>query len=99
MTFSIEIHPDARREWKKLDPDIKLQATRKLGSLMENPRVPASQLRGMPDCYKVKLHSAGYRIIYQVIDSRLVILIVAAGKRDAGKADVYDTAEGRLQAK
>lgn len=99
MTFSIEILPAARREWKKLDPDIKLQATRKLETLLENPRVEATRLRGMPDCYKLKLRSAGYRIIYQVFDSRLVIFIVAAGKRDAGKADVYDTATGRLQAK
>ena len=96
MSYSIEIFPSALREWKKLDPDIRRQVVRKLESLREQPRVPAARLSGMPDCYKIKLRNKGYRIVYQVIDSRLVIVVIAAAKRDSGKRDVYDTAMQRL---
>ena len=97
MTYSIEILPSARGEWKKLDPDIKRQAVRKLEQLLENPRVPAARLSEMPDCYRIKLRSKGYRIIYRVLDDRLVILIVAAGKRDSRKDDIYSVALKRLR--
>ncbi len=97
MSYSIEIYPAARREWKKLDRDIKQQAVRKLEQLKENPRVPAARLSGLPDCYKIKLRSKGYRIIYRVVDERLVIVVVAAAKRDAGKKDVYALAANRLK--
>lgn len=50
----------------------------------------------MPNCYKIKLRAKGYRVIYQVIDHRMVIVIVAAGKRDDGKADIYSTVLRRL---
>ena len=30
----------------------------------------------MADCYKIKLRSAGYRLVYQVVDNRLVITVV-----------------------
>lgn len=96
MNYSIEILPAARREWKKLDPQIKRQAVRKLESLRSDPRVPSARLAGMPDCYKVKLRSKGYRIVYRVIDDRMVISVVAAAKRDSSKQDVYAAAAQRL---
>lgn len=97
MSYSIEILPSARREWKKLDHDIKRQVVRKLEQLRENPRVSSSRLAGLSDCYKIKLRSKGYRVIYQVVDDRLVIVVIAAGKRDDGKDDVYSMAALRLK--
>ena len=99
MSYSIEIFPSARREWKKLDRDIKRQAVSKLEQLRKNPRIPSARLSGMDDCYRIKLRSKGYRIVYQVVDDRLVIVVVAAAKRDAGKNDVYSTAALRLKQK
>ncbi len=96
MTYSIEILPSARREWRKLDQDIKQQVVRKLQQLQTNPHVPAARLSNMPNCYKIKLRAKGYRVIYQVIDHRMVIVIVAAGKREDGKADIYSTVLRRL---
>ncbi|WP_225206368.1 type II toxin-antitoxin system RelE family toxin [Novosphingobium huizhouense] len=97
MTYSIEIASEALKEWAKLDASVKRQAVRKLETLLENPRVPSAALRDMPDCYKIKLRSAGFRIIYKVIEQRLVILIVAAGKRDSTTADIYATARRRVR--
>jgi mRNA interferase RelE/StbE len=97
MSYSIEVLPSARREWKKLDRDIKRQAVRKLEQLRGNPRIPSARLFDLPNCYKIKLRGKGYRIVYQVVDDRLVIVIVAAAKRDDGKDDVYSTAARRLR--
>lgn len=59
-----------------------------------NPRIEANKLRELPDCYKVKLKSAGYRLIYQVIDHEIVVFVVAIGKREREAA--YDAALDRL---
>jgi mRNA interferase RelE/StbE len=36
----------------------------------------------MTDCYKIKLRSAGFRLVYQVVDERLVVMVIAVGKRE-----------------
>ena len=51
-------------------------------------------LRGMKDCYKIKLQSAGYRLVYQVRDLEIVVSVVAVGKRDRNQ--VYKVALSRL---
>lgn len=48
----------------------------------------------MPNCYKIKLRSIGYRLVYEVIDSRLVVTVIAVGKRERSK--VYGSAASRL---
>lgn len=96
MSYSIEIAPSARREWKKLDHDIKIQLVKKLEKILDNPRIAALRLSSMSDCYKIKLRSKGYRLIYQIFDDRLILMIIAVGKRDASKNDVYDLAKTRI---
>jgi mRNA interferase RelE/StbE len=46
------------------------------------------------DCYKIKLRAAGYRLVYRVIKQRLVVQVIAVGKRD--KNEVYRTMMKRL---
>ena len=48
----------------------------------------------MPDCYKIKLRAVGLRLVYQVVDEQLVILVLAIGKRDRNEA--YLLAEREL---
>ena len=62
---------------------------------MINPRVEANRLRDLPDCYKIKLRSAGFRLIYQVIDQEIVVFVVAVDKRENDAA--YDKAQERLK--
>lgn len=38
----------------------------------------------MPDCYKIKLRASGYRLVYQVQDKVLVVVVMAVGKREKG---------------
>lgn len=67
----------------------------KLTQALQNPRIEANQLQQLPDCYKIKLRSSGYRLIYQVRDSELLVLVVAIGKRDKQRA--YARASDRVQ--
>ena len=60
-----------------------------------NPRVEANRLRDLPDCYKIKLRSAGYHLIYQVIDQDVVVFVVAVDKREHEAA--YRKAEDRFK--
>ena len=55
----------------------------------------ADKLKGMPDCYKIKLRAAGYRLVYEVVDERLVVTVVAVGKRE--KSKVYTTASTGIE--
>jgi mRNA interferase RelE/StbE len=48
----------------------------------------------MKDCYKIKLRKAGYRLVYEVRDEEVVVLVVAIGKRERNA--VYKTAAKRL---
>lgn len=48
----------------------------------------------MPDCYKIKLRAAGYRLVYRVFDERIVVQVVAVGRRDRNL--VYKLAAGRI---
>ncbi|GAA6132792.1 type II toxin-antitoxin system RelE family toxin [Halopseudomonas sabulinigri] len=92
--FSLEFNEKALKEWKKLDAAVRLQFARKLKERMQAPCVEADRLRSLPDCYKIKLRSAGYRLVYQVVDQRLVITVIAVGKRE--RSVVYRAAEKRL---
>jgi mRNA interferase RelE/StbE len=47
-----------------------------------------------PDCYKIKLRSSGYRLVYQVIDQQVVVFVVAVDKRE--RDEVYRKAADRL---
>jgi mRNA interferase RelE/StbE len=53
--------------------------------------VPADALHGMPDFYKIKLKSSGYRLVYEVIEARVVVSVVAVGKRE--RSAVYERAK------
>lgn len=96
MSYEIEFFEEALNEWNRLDSSIREQFKKKLIKLVEEPHRPANRLHGLEGCYKIKLRSAGVRLVYKVEDGELVILVVAVGKRD--KNVVYNVASERLSA-
>lgn len=82
MSYSLEFKESALKEWRKLDSSIREQFKKRLEERLENPRVESARLSGMPDCYKIKLRSSGFRLVYQVFDNRLVVTVVALSKRE-----------------
>ena len=95
--YRLQFLPEAKAEWDKLDGSIRQQFAKVLLRRLSGPRVPAAALTAMPDCYKIKLRSAGFRLVYQVMDDKLVLLTIAVGRRD--KSAVYDLARLRMTAK
>ena len=93
-TYEIEFFEAALKEWRKLSPDLRRQFTKKLAERVQNPHVPAARLQSMPACYKIKLRSSGYRLIYQVDDGILTVAVVSVGKRERNEA--YVVAAKRL---
>lgn len=94
MTYRLLFKADAKKEWDKLDSTIREQFKKKLVKRIETPRVESARLNGMRDCYKIKLRSIGYRLVYQVRDSELVVSVVAVGKRERNA--VYRAAVKRI---
>lgn len=93
MTYKLEFIEQALAEWKKLNPSIQQQLKKKLVKVLENPKIPKNQLSGHTSRYKIKLRSIGYRLVYEVIDDEIVVLVIAVGKRE--RNTVYNVADSR----
>ena len=95
MTYELTFLEDAYREWQKLAPSVRQQFSKKLKERLEMPHVPSARLHSMPDCYKIKLRDAGYRLVYRMFEGRVTVQVVAVGKRDKNR--VYVAAATRVQ--
>jgi mRNA interferase RelE/StbE len=93
MTYELAFLDEALKEWRKLDSTTRDQFKAKLAERLENPKVPSARLHGAKERYKIKLRSAGFRLVYEVRDQELVVLVVAIGKRE--RNEVYKTAARR----
>lgn len=93
MSYSLEFVEDALNEWQKLNNSIKQPLKKKLLKILENPRIPKNQLSGHTNRYKIKLRSVGYRLVYEVIDDRITVLVIAVGRRENN--EVYQRANER----
>lgn len=93
MSYELGFLEEALKEWRKLDGSIRAQFKEKLAERLENPRLPAALLSGQKDRYKIKLRSAGFRLVYEVRDRQLIVVVVAVGKRERNA--VYKAAAKR----
>lgn len=93
MTYRLAFLPSALKEWEALGANVREQFRKKLIERLSAPRVASARLSGMPDCYKIKLRAAGYRLVYRVDDEVVTVVVVAVGKRDRNL--VYKIAAGR----
>jgi len=82
MTYELAFLDDALKEWRKLDPATRDQFKAKLAERLQNPKIPAARLHGAKERYKIKLRNAGYRLVYEVRDREVLVLVVAVGKRE-----------------
>ncbi|MDD2811390.1 type II toxin-antitoxin system RelE/ParE family toxin [Rhodoferax sp.] len=92
--YRLRFHTLALQEWQQLDASVRTPLKKKLAERLALPRVPAAALHGLPNCYKIKLHSVGYRLVYRVDDDEIFVTVIAAGRRD--KSKVYQAAAQRL---
>ena len=94
MIYELEFKESALKEWRKLDNSVRELFKKRLTERLVTPRVESAKLSGMPDCYKIKLRDAGYRLVYQVCDNLVSVVVIAVGKRENNQ--VYINAKERL---
>jgi len=92
--YSLKFVPAALKEWNSLDGSVKEIFRQALKKRIQHPRHPGSELNGpLAGCYKIKLQKQGYRLIYEVLDTEVVVLELAVNKREDALA--YLLAERR----
>ena len=82
-TYELEFDVGALKEWHKLDGSIRAQFKKQLAKRLLAPHVASAKLHGdLQNTYKIKLRDSGYRLVYEVIELRLVVVVVAVARRD-----------------
>lgn len=84
MAYEVRLKPSAERTLRKLPAQIRARIGSRLDALAGNPRPSGcDKLGGVDDLYRVRVGE--YRIVYQVSDPVLLVLVVTIGHR----GDVY----------
>ena len=85
MTYEVRLAPAAVRQLRKLDPPGRRRVQAAIDLLAEEPRPPgARQLVGGAGEWRVR--TGDFRIIYDIRDGELLVLVVKVGHR----RDVYE---------
>jgi mRNA interferase RelE/StbE len=80
VRYDVVLSPAAVRELRKFDPPARRRIQAVLELLAENPRPPAAtRLVGGAGEWRVR--TGNYRVIYEVEDDRLMVLVLRAGHR------------------
>ena len=84
MSYAVHIAPAALRQLRKLPPDARRRIQAAVELLAETPRPPgAKKLAGSSGDWRVR--TGDYRIIYEIRDAELIVLVLATGHR----RDIY----------
>lgn len=80
MTYRIELSPAAVRQLRKLDGRARRRVQAVIELLAQEPRpVGAKKLAGGDGEWRVR--TGDYRIVYEIDDGVLVVLVLAVGHR------------------
>ena len=82
MTYELAFLEEALKEWHKLGGGVREQFKNKLSERLKEPRVASAKLSGQTDRYKIKLRTVGYRLVYEVKESEILVLVIAVGRKD-----------------
>lgn len=80
----VQLAPAALRQLRKLPPEARRRIQAAVELLAESPRLPvAKKLSGRSSDWCVR--TGDYRVIYEICDAQLIVLVVALGHR----RDIY----------
>ena len=84
MAYEVRLKPSAERALRKLPAQIRSRVAIRLDGLAANPRPSGCEkLGGVDNLYRARV--GDYRVVYQVADEALIVLVVTIGHR----SDVY----------
>ena len=81
--YRISIKRSAAKEIERIAPKDQKRIVEKIRSLRDNPRPPGSKKLSGQEKYRIR--QGDYRILYQIEDGELIIVVVRVGHR----RDVY----------
>ncbi|MBX9742948.1 MAG: type II toxin-antitoxin system RelE/ParE family toxin [Chthoniobacterales bacterium] len=79
MSYKIELAPKAHRQLRKLSPSVQKQIHQILEQLAQDPRPPHCKKMQAVGTWRVR--TGKYRVIYEINDGILLILVLALGHR------------------
>lgn len=80
MAYSIEITPNAGRQLRKLPANVRNSLAVAVDSLADNPHpTGAAKITGVEHCWRIRV--GDFRIVYQVRNKDLLVLVVRLGDR------------------
>ena len=82
-SYKILIKPSAVKELEAIPEKDRRRIVYRIQGLAENPRPRGCEK--LSDQYKYRLKQGKYRILYQVHDNEVIVVVVRVGKR----GDVY----------
>jgi mRNA interferase RelE/StbE len=80
VPYQIDVTPTALRQWRRLPRDVQGCIATAIDALAASPRPHgAVKLAGAATAWRIRVRS--YRIIYDVFDDRLLIVVIRVGHR------------------
>jgi mRNA interferase RelE/StbE len=80
MTYEVALAPAAARQLRKFDPQVRRRVQAAIELLATEPRPPAAtRLVGGAGEWRVR--TGDYRIVYEIEEERLLVLVLSAGRR------------------
>ena len=81
--YRVELSPAAVRQLRRLDAGARGRVQAVIELLADDPRPPAAKpLAGQP-AGTLRVRTGDYRVVYEVHDDRLVVLVLAVGHRSS----------------
>lgn len=77
--YRLEFTTGADRQFRNLPQDVQERLTPSIDALLRNPRPPGIKKLKGEDAYRLRV--GDYRIIYEVHDKVLIVLVVGVGHR------------------
>lgn len=82
MTYSVSVERAAQRGLDRLPERARRRALSAIVALADEPRPSGcKKLKGYQRRYRIRV--GDYRIIYEVFDAELVVIVIDAGNRDS----------------
>jgi mRNA interferase RelE/StbE len=89
--YKIELRPGAARDIRRLDKSTQIKIVGAIERLSAEPRPSGvKKLAGEDKLYRIKI-GKDHRVVYQIEDNLLIVLVLAAGNRK----DIYRSLTSR----
>ena len=99
MAYKIEFLPEAAREFDALDGSLRKVAAKQIEKLTDRPELgePLGKRMGidLTGYRKIYFGKKAYRIVYEVQQRKLIVLIIGIGKRE--REEIYREGARRLR--